>query len=169
MHRALRFTSNTLLQNACTRQRALALPKYFVRPPPLLACSLGKRLLFSHDKYPNLVNQMRDMAADFSSDNVEVFHKGATRFLDLVFMDASRSVRKKSVIAMHREWRKSLQSIRGLLEADGKSTRSKWTEHEREAALKLVSVVCSVRNAIVIILGLSVVGVGTLLWIAFIK
>ena len=140
-----------------------------VRPPPLLACSLGKRLLFSHDKYPNLVNQIRDMAADSDSDEFEVFHKGATGFLDLVFMDASRSVGKKSVIALHREWRKSLKSIREILEADAKSPRSKWTEHEREAALKFVSKVSSATNAIVIILGLSVVGVGTLLWIAFIK
>ncbi|CAD6581770.1 MAG: hypothetical protein ASARMPREDX12_000660 [Alectoria sarmentosa] len=79
---------------------------------------------------------MRQNAADFTSDESKM--KAVVDFSNLVFWDASRNGGDKNLMAMHREWRKSLESMKQLLEADAKSTRSKWTKDEREAAVQLL-------------------------------
>ena len=80
---------------------------------------------------------------------------------DLVFCDAFKSG-AKNAIALHRELRKSLQSMEELLEADAKSTEPKWTKDEREAALQALTLTRLISSITAMILGLSVVGLGTL-------
>ncbi|CAF9938532.1 MAG: hypothetical protein ALECFALPRED_007718 [Alectoria fallacina] len=168
MHRALRLTSHPLVHRTFIRPHNLALPGYSVRClQPLLTCPQSTRLLFDYHKDPSLVGQVRQNAADFTSDESKM--KALFGFANLVFWDAFRSGGDKNLMAMHREWRKSLESMKQLLEADAKSTRSKWTKDEREAAHQLLFIVRSGTSIAVTILGLSVVGLGTLVWIAFIK
>ena len=95
--------------------------------------------------------------------------KALVDFSNLVFWDASQSGGDKNLMAMHRERRKSLESMKQLLEAGAKSTRSKWTKDEREAAVQLLSMVRTAASITATILCLSVVGLGTVVWIAFFK
>lgn len=167
MHRALRLISNPLLHRACIRLHSLAPPGCSVRLYPLLGCSQSRRLLFDYQKDPKSVDQIRNIAAGCTSDESRL--KVYLALTELVFWDAFRNGGGKNLVAMHREWRKSLVNRKELLAADFKSIRSRWTKDEREGALQALLFVRSASSAALKMLGLSVVGLGTLVWVAFIK
>ena len=133
----LRLTSKTLLQSAYIRPPAFAQPRHFVHPQPLSIGPRCQRTLFDHHRDPELVGQIRKIAADLASDESRLI--ALVSLSNLVFCDALKSG-GENAIAMHREWRKSLQSMKELLEADAKSTEPKWTKDEREAALQALTI-----------------------------
>lgn len=167
MHRALCLSSNPLVHRAYIRPHSFAPPGCLISPHPLLACPQSRRLLFDYHRDPKLVHHIRNIAADCTSEESRL--KAYIEFSNLVFWDAFRSGGEKSLMAMHREWRKSLGSMKELLEADAKSTRPKWTKDEREAALRALLFVRFASSVALKMVGVSVVGLGTLAWIAFIK